>query len=160
MIFVTVGSSANGFDRVVAAVDKLKSEGILKDRVVAQIGNGKYKPKKIETVFKFKDWGEIEGLNKKADMIISHAGAGTIMTVLRLGKPVICMPRLKELKEHTDNHQLDIARVLEKEGKILVAKNEGELFDCIAKVKNGWRPKISKSTSRAVIEIAKFLDSQ
>jgi len=159
MILVIVASSANGFDRVVESVDKLKVEGIIKDKVTAQIGNGKYKPEKIETTFKFKDFEEINNLSAKADMIISHAGAGTIMMALRLGKPIICMPRLKELGEHTDNHQLELARTLDKEGKILVAKNEGELFDCITKVKNGWKPRLEKPENKAVEEVSKFLSS-
>jgi beta-1,4-N-acetylglucosaminyltransferase len=159
MIFVTVGSSADGFNRVVESVDKLKAEGLVKDKVVAQIGNGKYKPRKIETIFKFKDMDYIESLNKRAEMIISHAGAGTIMTALRLGKPMICMPRLKELHEHTDNHQLEVASTLEKEGKVLVARNDGELYDCIARVKNGWKPKIEKGSNKAIEEVNKFLSS-
>ncbi len=159
MILVTVGSSAYGFDRVVKLVDELKMEGKIKDRVTAQIGKGKYKPKKIEKTFKFKSWKEINKLNKKTDMIISHAGAGTIMTALRYNKPLICIPRLKELGEHTDNHQLEVANTLKKEKKVLVARNKSELLECIKKVKRGWKPRISSNNRNASKEVKKFLSS-
>ena len=160
MILVTVGSSAYGFDRVVKAVDELKIEGKIKDKVIAQVGKGSYKPRKIERTFKFKSWKEINELNKKADMIISHAGAGTIMTALRYHKPLICMPRLKDLGEHTDNHQLEVASTLEKEKKILVAKNKDELLQCIKKVKRGWKPHAVRGGGKAAREVKKFLSPQ
>jgi UDP-N-acetylglucosamine transferase subunit ALG13 len=160
MILVTVGSSANGFDRIVRVVDELKGEGKIKDKVLAQTGNGSYKPKNIEKTFKFKSWNEINKINEKADMVISHAGAGTIMTALRYGKPIICVPRIKELGEHTDNHQLEIAGTLKKEGKILVAKNKDELVECVKKVKKGWKPRISASGGKASKEVTKFIKSQ
>ena len=159
MILVTVGSSAYGFDRVVRLVDELKIEGKIKDRVTAQIGKGKYKPKKIEKTFKFKSWKDINELNKKTEIVISHAGAGTIMTALKHSKPIICIPRLKELNEHTDNHQLEVASTLKKEKKILVAKDKSELLECIKKVKRGWKPHISGSKGNASKEVKKFLSS-
>jgi beta-1,4-N-acetylglucosaminyltransferase len=160
MILVTVGSSANGFDRVVRIVDELKREGKIKDKVLAQTGNGSYRPKNIEKIFKFKSWNKINEINKKTNMVISHAGAGTIMTALRHNKPLICVPRIKELGEHTDNHQLEIAGTLEKEGKILVAKNKDGLVECIRKVKKGWKPRVNASGGKASKEVIKFLRSQ
>jgi len=160
MIFVTVGSSANGFDRVVKYVDELKNEGKIRGKVIAQIGNGSYKPEKIDEFFKFKEWDEIERLNEKADMIISHAGAGTILTALDHSKPLICVPRLQKLGEHTDSHQVEMAKFLAKEKKILVANDKTELLECIRKVSRGWKPKLEKGESKAAEEISKFIKSQ
>ena len=159
MILVTVGSPKEGFDRAVRLVDELKIEGKVRDRVVAQIGNGSYEPKKIEQVFRFKSWEEINRLNRNAEMIVSHAGAGTIMTALKYGRPMICMPRLKELGEHNDNHQLEVAATLKNEGKVLVANDKSELLECINKIKKGWKPKTAKTGGRAAEEVSKFLSS-
>ena len=157
MIFVTVGSSSHGFDRILEVVDELKLEKEINDKIIAQIGNSRYKPKKIEMAFKFKSWKEVNELYKKADMIISHAGAGTIITALKYNKPIICIPRLKEFGEHTDNHQLEIANALEKKKKILVARNKNELLNCIKKVKMGWKPKKELKSTKVAKEVLKFL---
>lgn len=158
MIFVTVGSSSNGFDRLIKMVDELKGEKRIKERIVAQVGNGSYVPMNLEEYFRFVDWKRINELNKKATLIISHAGVGAIMTALRYKKPIICVPRLRVFSEHTDNHQLEIAETLRKQGKILVAMNKDDLLRCINIIKRGWRPKVSRKNNKVVEEITKFLN--
>ena len=59
-------------------------------------------------------------LNKKARIVICHGGAGTIITALEEGKPVIAIPRLKKYNEHINNHQLELVDALSNNGKILV----------------------------------------
>ena len=56
---------------------------------------------------------EIIELCKNARIIVSHAGAGSILTVFYYMKPIIIIPRLKKLNEHIDDHQLELAKVLE-----------------------------------------------
>lgn len=157
MILVTVGSSANGFDRIVKMIDELKKDGDIKDSVIIQIGKGAYIPKNVERFFRFTSWDEILYLNKKARIIISHAGAGTILTALRYSKPIICVPRLKDYGEHTDNHQLEVAKTLNKEDKILLARNKQELLDNIKKIKRGWKPRLTIKDSKTIKKIQDFI---
>ncbi|KAI5124578.1 hypothetical protein M0805_003097 [Coniferiporia weirii] len=49
-----------------------------------------------------------------AEVVISHAGSGTIIDVLRLGKPLIVVPNPSLL----DNHQVDLALELGKLGHL------------------------------------------
>lgn len=44
-----------------------------------------------------------------ADLIVSHAGMGTIITTAEVGKPIIIMPRRADLGEHRNDHQLATA---------------------------------------------------
>jgi len=141
MILVTVGSSADGFNRVIEQVDGLKGEHKINDNLVMQIGHGSYIPKNADRFFRFTSWKEINDLHKKVDCVISHAGAGSILTALAHGKPFIGVPRLKKLGEHTNNHQVDMARVLVNEGKMLMAGDKKGILDCISKVRGGWKPK-------------------
>ena len=154
MILVTVGSS--GFNRVVRMVDELKGEGRFGDRLIVQGGRITYKPQNADEFFRFTSWERINQLNKEARCVISHAGAGCILTALQYGTPFIAVPRLKELGEHNNNHQLEIASRLEDEGKILVANSKEEVMQCLTRVKMGWEPSAGKSGSGLIAEIKKY----
>ena len=103
MIFLTVGTQL-GFDRLVLAIDKICKEcpDVL---VFGQIGPGKYTPK----YFKYKrslSLAEYSNYFDEANIVISHAGMGTIINCLVNNKPLILVPRLAEYNEHRNDHQL------------------------------------------------------
>jgi beta-1,4-N-acetylglucosaminyltransferase len=126
LIFLTVGTWRTGYDRLVKAVDELVDNGVISDEVIAQIGNGSYMPKHM-TVIKFCSPDKFVEMVSKAGIIISHVGMGTIIEVVRQHKPLIAVPRQKELGEVDDDHQFSTARQLEKEGKMLVAYETKDL---------------------------------
>ena len=61
-----------------------------------------------------------------ADAVVAHAGIGTILGALELGKPTVVMPRRAALGEHRNDHQLATARRFSGPG-IAVALDEHEL---------------------------------
>jgi UDP-N-acetylglucosamine transferase subunit ALG13 len=50
---------------------------------------------------------------RKAQLVIGHCGAGTIINALSFGKPLIVIPRIVKFNEHSDDHQLEMAALLE-----------------------------------------------
>ena len=123
MILVTIGLMY-GFDRLIKEMDKIA--GRVDEAVIMQIGETTYKPKNAE-YFRFTSNEEIDRLYEDARVVVCHAGVGSILTALEHGKPVIAVPRRKKYGEHVDDHQLEIARELEKEGRIRVVCDVGEL---------------------------------
>jgi UDP-N-acetylglucosamine transferase subunit ALG13 len=126
LIFLTVGNWHRGFDRLVKAVDELRDGEVITENVVAQIGAGQYKPTRLQTL-EFcspTEFGEIMG---QARLVITHAGVGTVAQAVMRGKPVVVVPRKAELGEIGDSHQWTTAKLLEEEGKILVAYDVSEL---------------------------------
>ena len=113
-----------GFDRLIKEMDKIA--GRVDEAVIMQIGETTYKPKNAE-YFRFTSNEEIDRLYEDARVVVCHAGVGSILTALEHGKPVIAVPRRKKYGEHVDDHQLEIARELEKEGRIRVVCDVGEL---------------------------------
>ena len=83
---------------------------------------------------------EFEENMKKADLIISHAGMGTIISALVNLKPIIVMPRLLKYKEHRNEHQLATAKKLDTLGYITVAYDEEALYN---KVLEMWPDNLS-----------------
>ena len=45
MIFVTVGTHEQPFNRLIRKIDELKRDGIIKEEVIMQIGYSTYEPK-------------------------------------------------------------------------------------------------------------------
>ena len=134
MIFVTVGTDTHQFNRLLREVDNLIKTKKINEKVIIQIGYSTYKPKYCK-YFKFASFKEILELNKKARIIISHAGAGNIITALENNKPLILVPRMKIFNEHTDSHQLQIAKELEKEGKVISVYDIKNLWIAIKRIK-------------------------
>lgn len=52
----------------------------------------------------------------ESDVVITHAGVGSAMRIMDLGKTPIMVTRLKSHGEHVDNHQEQITRELTKRG--------------------------------------------
>lgn len=149
MIFVTVGTHDQGFERLVRKIDELVEGKNIRDNVIIQIGYTGYKPKACKW-FKFVSPEEFEQLCKKSSLIITHAGVGSIMTSLKFSKNIIVVPRLKKFNEHRDDHQLQITKELEKQKRILGVYDINELEYAIKKLK---REKFKKKEQKPVMII-------
>jgi beta-1,4-N-acetylglucosaminyltransferase len=117
MIFVTVGTHSQGFDRLIKKMDEIASK--INEEVIMQIGATKYHPVHAK-FFDYIDDFEIKEFIRRAKVVICHAGAGTIITALEQGTPVIVVPRLKKYKEVLNDHQLELADALAAENKITI----------------------------------------
>jgi len=70
--------------------------------------------------------GEYQGLLAEAEVLVAHAGVGSLLSAMRAGKPIIIMPRRAELGEHRSDHQLaTAARVRCLDGVYVAKDGEG-----------------------------------
>jgi beta-1,4-N-acetylglucosaminyltransferase len=97
MIFVTVGTT--DFDALVQAIDELAPR--CNEEIICQIGNGRYVPSNCEW-FRFAP--SLSEYLERARLVVSHGGQGSIMDVVRLGKPLIGVSN----PDRHDHHQDDI----------------------------------------------------
>ena len=49
---------------------------------------------------------------KEAEVVISHAGVNSIISCMKLHKPLLITPRRASFGEHVDNHQVEIASLM------------------------------------------------
>ncbi len=155
MIFLTVGTQFP-FDRLVKAVDELVGNGVITDRVIAQTGHSLYKPKNM-TVMEFCSPSEFRNLICRAWLVISHVGMGTIIETTKRGKPIIVVPRKAKLGEANTDHQFDTAKVLAKEGRLLVAF-ETEDLPVKLKEAESFVPTQGKGSQEILDAVKAFID--
>ncbi len=103
MILVTVGTQF--FDGLVDEVDRLVAAGVITDHVWAQIGLAGKTPQHIEYVAF--DRGLIDKA-READLIITHAGTGSLCEFLVLARPLIAVAN----QTKAGNHQLEFLEQL------------------------------------------------
>ncbi|MDY6934873.1 MAG: PssE/Cps14G family polysaccharide biosynthesis glycosyltransferase [Spirochaetota bacterium] len=144
MIFVITGTEKFPFDRLIQEVDSLKSDNILKDDVYVQLGSCKYEP--IHCAWdRYITFNEMRNNIQKAETVIAHAGAGTTLLCLELGKTPIIVTRLKKYGEHLDDHQVPFARMMQKLNYVIVAYEVGDLRDCIENL-NAYSSSVTQFT--------------
>lgn len=108
MILGTVGTHTAAFDRLVRALDDYAAG--TDEEVLIQIGSGSYEPRHASW-FRMTTSEHMAALLARARVVVTHGG-DSVLEALRLGKPVIVVPRQRRFGEHIDDHQVDLARAL------------------------------------------------
>ena len=131
MILVLCGTQKQSFARMIKEVEKLADD----HEVIVQAGHSEYISNKME-IFDFISREMLETLYKRADYIITHAGAGSIFQAIKAEKKTIVFPRLQKYGEHVDDHQLQLALKLQRLGYLLVFHDNDNMFDIFNKAKS------------------------
>lgn len=131
MIFVTVGTHEQGFDRLIRKIDELKRDELIKDDVFMQTGYCQYQPQ----FCKFKQFISYSQMNQytvESRIVITHGGPASFMNVLAKGKIPIVVPRQLKFNEHVNDHQLAfVKKVIEKGYNIKLVVDVDHLLETI-----------------------------
>lgn len=154
MIFVTVGTHEQQFNRPIKEVDRLKGEGFIQDDVFIQTGYSNYVPKfcKWEKLISYEKMNQFI---EEADTIITHGGPATFMAVIAKGKSPIIVPRLKKFGEHVNDHQLEFVEKVLNVYNLTVITNISDLNSYIS---NFDERKKSDLKSKNNLFMEKFID--
>ena len=151
MILVTLGTQDKSFSRLLEQIDKEIKKGNIKEKVIVQAGCTKYESVNME-IFDLIPSDEFDDLVSKASLIITHGGAGSILTAIKNNKKVIAAARLKKYKEHTNDHQIQIVREFADQGYILELRDFNKLGKLIEKSKT-FKPKKFVSNTPNMIKL-------
>ncbi len=94
--------------------------------ILAQIGEGTYEPRNMKSV-RTLTRTEFDQQVRSSDLIVAHAGVGSVVTALEVQKPIVLLPRSAAAKEHTTDHQLHTAKWLTGRPGVFVALTDAEL---------------------------------
>lgn len=96
MILVTLGTQDKPFTRLLKAINKEIEKGTIQEEVIVQAGCTKYESQNMK-ILDYIPVDEFSGLVNKADLVITHAGVGSILTALKQGKKNNCCSQIKRI---------------------------------------------------------------
>lgn len=152
MIFVTVGLQAP-FDRLVKTIEQWAGDNNRKD-VMLQTCKGGYCPQDMDYFFSLPS-KQFRSYLENADLVVSHAGMGTILTCLELAKPIIILPRDADFGETRNQHQKATAKKFSQYPNITVAETEKDLVSALNNFSGS--PEATAISSDASDELIDFL---
>jgi UDP-N-acetylglucosamine transferase subunit ALG13 len=126
LIFVTVGTHHDPFERLLNALGRLDA-----GQLVVQYGPGSPPPgvARAEAYLPFEEMVECF---REAEKVITHAGVGSILCARREGHTPLVVPRRHDLGEHVDEHQAELTRALAARGSVVEVTELGELAQAVA----------------------------
>ena len=113
MIFVTVGTHEQPFNRLVKTIDNLVGNGVIKEDVIVQYGFSTYKLQYCKG-YPMMDYNEMQNSFKEARIVITHGGPSSFIEALQYGKVPIVVPRRLKYSEHVNDHQVDFVKLIAK----------------------------------------------
>jgi UDP-N-acetylglucosamine transferase subunit ALG13 len=157
MIFVTIGNATQSFERLLRAVDDLARDGVFgKSQIFMQSGNTQFQAQACQQQA-FMGADEFSATLRDAEVVVTHAGAGTLLQSIVCGKLPVVVPRQASHAEHIDDHQVELARRLEQEGKIIAVWDLANLSKAIAEARVR-KPQRVSGAPRMVTLVAECLN--
>jgi UDP-N-acetylglucosamine transferase subunit ALG13 len=125
VIFVTLGTHHDPFPRLIEGLQLLEGHDL-----VVQHGHSPAPIHAAQTA-DFLSFEELIEQVRKADAIVTHAGVGSILTCLRLGRTPLVVPRQSRFGEHVDDHQVELTEALAADGKVIPVWDVADLPDLV-----------------------------
>lgn len=126
MILVSVGTNEARFDRLLEWVSGIVSD----EELVVQHGPSDVRPPGARCV-DYVTFDELVALARQSRVFVTHAGVGSILMSLSVGRPPIVVPRLKRYAEAVDDHQVSLAARLRTDDLVTVVESPAELVEAV-----------------------------
>jgi len=152
VIFITVGTHGDPFDRLIEAAEALAQSG---ETVVVQRGTSRVEAPNCE-VHDFLPPSEMAHLIRQSRILISHAGPASFLGAP--GVPIV-VPRRAEFGEHVDNHQVRFVQHIR--DRVHVVDDPATLVAAIARhdeVVSRIAPNETRRTERFARDFGRVVD--
>jgi UDP-N-acetylglucosamine transferase subunit ALG13 len=134
MIFVTVGTNEAPFDRLLAALGEIDTT----ETIVVQHGSSTVRPNRT-TCLDFLPYDDLIDYVRKARVVVTHAGVGSVLMSAANGIRPIVVPRRRHYNEAVDDHQLPFARRLHTAGVVTLVEDPSDLPAALALAEGAQR---------------------
>ena len=157
MIFVTVGTHEQPFNRLVKAVDELKRDGVITEDVVIQTGFSTYEPEYC-TWSKLIPYQDMLKNVEDARIVITHGGPASFIMPLQIGKTPIVV---HQFNEHVNDHQVEFARNVAERMKTIIPVEDisklGEVITNYDQIVAGMGHGMSSNNEKFCNELEKIV---
>lgn len=131
MIFVTVGTHEQPFNRLIQKIDELKRDNVIKEKTIIQVGFSTYIPEYCQWS-KLISYQQMVKNIEDARIVITHGGPASFIMPLQVGKTPIVVPRQHQFNEHVNDHQVEFVRNVARRMKnVILVENIDTLGDII-----------------------------
>lgn len=155
LLFATVGATL-AYPRLESAIIELKRAGKIPERVILQVGRTMGQHAAVEglEIVEAVPFGELQDLLARSDLVVCHAGTGSILTALANNCAVVAMPRSIQHGDHYDNHQEQIAGVFAERGLIQTASDSQSLLAALTRARKAprYRARMNHTRLMAFLE--------
>ena len=152
MIFVTVGTHEQPFNRLVRKMDELKRDGVIQEEVFIQTGFSTYVPQYCRWS-KLIPYADMVKKMENARIVITHGGPASFLMPLQMGKIPIVVPRQSRFGEHVNDHQVVFGReLLNRKGNILLVEDVSMLQNILVR----YNELVENLSSESVSNSAEF----
>lgn len=152
MIFVTVGTHEQPFDRLLKAVDAYAAQ--TDEQIIVQSGYTDYEMKHC-TWSKLLPYSDMIKNVEEARIVITHGGPSSFIMPLQVGKTPIVVPRQEKYGEHVNDHQLLFALEVEKRQKNILVVEDISTLDGLIR---DYDAAVSRLSSGLASNNTKFME--
>lgn len=124
LVFVTVGTDHHRFDRLMSWIEQWLA---VDDRARCVVQHGSAAPPAGADCHEFLPHTDMTALFQEAAVVVCQGGPGSITESRRAGTLPIVVPRVAELREVVDDHQVRFSRHLAALDKIALAESAEDL---------------------------------
>lgn len=148
--FVSVGNALQPFSRLLEGVSRFAVQ--LPQPVIVQHGHTPFSYRGCQAI-PFLSMEEFLQSVQNAELLILHAGAGSIIHAVEARRFPVVMPRRAAQGEHVNDHQVELAQALAKHGKVVLADEPGDLMRAVqeALARQRQMPKPDKGKDANII---------
>jgi UDP-N-acetylglucosamine transferase subunit ALG13 len=123
VIFVTIGTNEARFERLLRAIAALPTD----EEIVVQHGHTPPIERQNCKLYDFLSFEQVVETMRRARVVVTHAGVGSVMVALSAGRRPVVVPRQKSLGEAVDDHQLQLGRRFAEAGLVTMVESEDDL---------------------------------
>lgn len=149
MILVLLGTFPLKFDRPLIELDRLLKDGVISEEVIVQNGHTEFQSSNIKFI-PFLALDPLLDLYRRADLIITQGGTGSIIKGLKMNKKMIALARLAKYGEAVDDHQVELIQEFAGANYLLPWNEGDDLGELISRAKD-FEPTVYTSSNKEIV---------
>lgn len=123
-LVVSLGTDHHHFDRLIQWVDAYLADH---PEVTALVQHGFTAPPQHADAVERMPRADLLDLYRAAKVVLVQGGPGSILDAREVGAIPLAVPRVAELDEVVDNHQVEFSRVMETHGEAIIVTSPEDL---------------------------------